>query len=135
VERFDLRTKLTPDAPTLVRARVRTLRAIPDHLHDDVELLVTELVANALRHAGLGPSDVVTVRLAAGHGFVRVEVCDEGRSFPEIVLPVETPTLGESGLGLLLVDRIATRWGVEHGGPGACVWFELSEGDRASDPA
>src|SRR5207244_9706501 len=101
----------------------------------DVELLVTELVTNAVRHSGLEPSDEVTIRLTAAPGYVRGEVSDGGRPLPEIALPVETPGTGGSGLGLLLVDRIATRWGVDHGAPGARVWFELAEGERPGDRA
>ena len=134
-EGFELHAHLTPDAPTAVRSQLRGLQAIDDGLRDDAELLVTELVANAVRHSGLGPSDEVTILVTAGPGYVRGEVSDGGRPLPEIALPVESPGLGESGLGLLLVDRIATRWGVDHGGPGARVWFELAEGEQPGDRA
>ena len=97
-------------------------------LHEDVEhtvtLLSTEVVANAVRHAGLrGDQRIVFfARLADDH--VRVEVADDGPGFdPEV--RHETP-----GFGLRLVDKLASRWGVERSARGCRVWFEVDRRTR-----
>lgn len=123
---FELLTSVTADAPRRVRLKMRSFDAIVDGLRPDFELLLTELVANVVRHSGLGPSATMRIRVAAKPGYVWAEVSDAGRSLGdvEIVPPAERTELMESGFGLLLLDRIATRWGVT-GGTGATIWFEL----------
>ncbi|RKT56247.1 anti-sigma regulatory factor (Ser/Thr protein kinase) [Saccharothrix australiensis] len=85
--------------------------------HDDVVLAVSELVANAARHAG-GTS---TVRLAGGAGRVRVEVADDSPVRPHL-----RPQGTDGGWGLPLIDRLARCWGVVAHGHGKVVWCELA---------
>jgi hypothetical protein len=60
----------------------------------------------------------------ADHSTVRVEVEDVSPQMPAVVADPET-----SGYGLHIVDRLATRWGVESSGAdGKVVWFEISRG-------
>ena len=87
----------------------------------DLQLLVSELVTNSLRHAGLGPRDVIDVRVRRLRNGVRVEVVDPGRQFAPAVR--DRPS-EHGGWGLHIVDRVADRWGVEI--PHNRVWFELS---------
>jgi anti-sigma regulatory factor (Ser/Thr protein kinase) len=82
--------------------------------------MATEVVTNAILH-GDGSSGVV-MYLAASDRCVRVEVCDGGSGFDLPLAPRPTGALG--GLGLRIVDRTASRWGVA-GDAGTCVWFEL----------
>ncbi|MBM7814194.1 ATP-binding protein [Saccharothrix algeriensis] len=86
-------------------------------VHDDVVLAVSELVANAVRHAG-GPA---VLRLAGGADRVRVEVADGSP-----VRPGVRPAGVTGGWGLPLVDRLCRRWGVEPDGRGKVVWCELA---------
>ncbi|SHN26775.1 ATP-binding protein [Cryptosporangium aurantiacum] len=92
-------------------------------LVDAAELLVTELVTNAVVHA----RSRATVLIITGRdrSDVRIEVHDEA---------YEPPRLGGfdpdalSGRGLALVDAMSDRWGVEPDGPsrsGKRIWFEL----------
>jgi anti-sigma regulatory factor (Ser/Thr protein kinase) len=81
-------------------------------------LLTSELVTNAIRHAGT-PVELLA-RAAQG---LRVEVTD-GR--PELApAPRDATGHGVSGLGLHLVDELASRWGVERDDATKTVWFEL----------
>jgi hypothetical protein len=135
--RFDFEAPVSPDAPGQVRWRVRGFDAIVDGLRSDFELLLTELVSNVVRHSGLGPSDAMTIRVAAAPGYVWTEVSDPGRRLPQVQFPMTKGEPVESGFGFLLIDRIATRWGTVDG-PGATVWFELRErapADEAAVPA
>lgn len=83
-------------------------------------LLTSELVTNAIKYGG---SRTVLEAKAPG-GFMRVSVRDDNPALPVVG---ESPDLtAESGRGLLLVQALATRWGVEElPGEGKTVWFEL----------
>jgi len=93
----------------------------------EVQLCVSELVGNVIRHVGEGTP--VRVRLSrVADGRTRVEVTDpDPRALP--VLPVLLSTTGEDeyGRGLVLLDAVALRWGVEQGGAGKTVWCEVGE--------
>jgi anti-sigma regulatory factor (Ser/Thr protein kinase) len=123
-ERFAVELTGTPTAGLAAR-RVFLARngALPRAVRDDVLLLMTELVTNAVRHADAGPDRMVRLELRQRPGAVRVAVCDEGPGFaPKATCsrPDET-----GGWGLLLVDRIADRWAVTPTATGTCVWFEI----------
>ncbi|HEX6582967.1 MAG TPA: ATP-binding protein [Thermoleophilaceae bacterium] len=99
--------------------------ALPAPIRDDVILLVSELVTNAVRHAGAGPERPLHVQLLRGPRWVVVAVADQGPGFKWH--PARPPGENESGgWGLFLVDQIADRWGVECTTSGSCVWFEIA---------
>lgn len=89
----------------------------------DLRLLVSEVVTNAVRHAGLEPTDTIRLSMVVKGGLVRVEVGDRGRGFAPRPRDPDIRTPG--GWGLYLVEELAERWGVRSAG-GALVWFELS---------
>jgi len=108
------------------REMVESLEDLSRPARDDIALLVTELVGNSLRHAGLGPDEGIRVRIARQRGSVRVEVTDPGPGFsPGRDRPGRSQT---SGRGIYLVEQVADRWGVERTGE-TCVWFELWIGE------
>jgi anti-sigma regulatory factor (Ser/Thr protein kinase) len=122
----------TPEAPTAARRwldDVAELRPL-GQVAFDVRLLVTELVANSVRHAGLVESDRITVTLELGSERLRVEVRDPGTGFAFPVRPQKLRI--EGGRGLQIVAAIAHRWGIERSAPIA-VWFEIDL-DRAAAP-
>ncbi|MEV0739992.1 ATP-binding protein [Streptomyces sp. NPDC050549] len=96
--------------------------------HPEVELCVSELVSNVIRHVGEGtPVRVRVRRVGPDDDRIRVEVTDpDPRALP-ILLDATTDTgLGaESGRGLLLLDAVAVRWGVEQVVSGKVVWCEV----------
>jgi serine phosphatase RsbU (regulator of sigma subunit)/PAS domain-containing protein/anti-sigma regulatory factor (Ser/Thr protein kinase) len=85
---------------------------------DVAELLTSELVTNGLVH-GLPPLDIEVATVAGG---VRIAVGDHNPHVPTVRV---TTGDDEHGRGLLLVDAMATRWGVDAIPPGKRVWFEL----------
>lgn len=99
---------------------------------EEVQLVVSELVTNCLRHAGLAADDVIEVvrRLVPGE-HLRIEVVDRGPGFA----PPESFAMPEAseprGRGLALVDRLADRWGVLRDDAHR-VWCEF---DRRADEA
>ena len=91
------------------------------HTRELIVLLTSEVVTNAVQH-GLGP---ITLQLIPKDGTIRVEVSDAGPGLPEIRHP--TSAQG-SGRGMLIVDSLATAWGIRHHAPrqGKTVWFTVA---------
>ncbi|MGW7367601.1 SpoIIE family protein phosphatase [Streptomyces sp. NPDC054841] len=91
---------------------------------DDAVVLTSELVTNAVIHAGTA-ADVLCLRTEEG---VRVEVADR---YPEREIPIQgggrthAHPDRENGRGLLLCAALATRWGVEYSPTHKQVWFQL----------
>jgi anti-sigma regulatory factor (Ser/Thr protein kinase) len=90
-------------------------------------LLVSELVSNSVRHAGMDADEQIRLRARCDDACAYVEVCDAGRSgrVPE-KRAAKTDALEPGGLGLFLVDEMADRWGVRQHDDQTCVWFELA---------
>jgi len=85
---------------------------------ETTRLLVSELVANAVTHAATAAEMILDL----SDRRLRVEVRDEAGGRPERRDPgLEEPT----GRGLLIVEKLADRWGVDDDPPGKSVWFEL----------
>jgi anti-sigma regulatory factor (Ser/Thr protein kinase) len=114
---------LPPEPGSVAEARTRVCEAIaPEFNGGDVDilrLLVSEVVTNAVRHGG--SSEPVELH-ATWNAEVRIEVCDQGDGFTPAARNGALDDPG--GFGLLLVGRLADRWGVETGG-GTTVWFVL----------
>ena len=120
----ELRLELEPKAATVPRARAafrdRFAGALADERLETATLLLSELVTNSVLHAGLGPTQRVTLEARLHDGRLHAEVCDEGPSFERRV----TKPLERGGWGLYLVEQVSSRWGVERG-EGNTVWFEV----------
>jgi anti-sigma regulatory factor (Ser/Thr protein kinase) len=109
-----------PDAPSQARTALRRFHPdLPTELMQVVALLVSELVANAVKHAA---AELVKIRFQIIPEQVRVEVADEGLGFSPGPVTPHPGAVG--GWGLHLVDELSSRWGVMEG-EGARVWFEI----------
>src|SRR3954447_9924982 len=120
----DVMLALPPD-PASARTARRALHdaRLPEDLEHTVDLLATELVANAVRHAGLRPNERIVFAARFIEDHIRVEVAEAGKGFdPE-------QAIHGPGLGLRMLDKLAARWGVDRTGAGTRVWFEV---DRRS---
>jgi anti-sigma regulatory factor (Ser/Thr protein kinase) len=124
VREIDVELPVSSASVAKARARLDELGGgVRDGILDDLRLLVSEVVTNSVRHAGLGPDDSVEVRVRAEPGRVRAEVFDAGPGFRA---PNGDPAAGAgSGWGLFLVERVADRWGVDRVGGRTRVWFEI----------
>jgi anti-sigma regulatory factor (Ser/Thr protein kinase) len=122
----ELEITLASEPGSVARARQVTAQVvggIDDRTLEDITLIVSELVTNAIKH---GPAGKVTMRLSREGNTIRGEVEDEGtRPFGRRL----TQRLGPGGgHGLRVVDTLSDRWGVD--ADSARVWFELT--DRTS---
>ena len=108
------------DAPRAAREFLREALATQhlDGFGELSELLTTELVANVVDHVG----SAVTVRVYGRTPSLRVEVDDTSTDAPAVQ---RADALTPRGNGMLLVDGLANRWGVEARAAGKTVWFEL----------
>ena len=112
-----------PEARQWAGSRLAALLGEEDlEIVEIVEILVTELVTNAVVHAGIGADDSIVLHMALAPERVRVEVCDGGAGFSAGELERRRSEPG--GYGLLMVDRACSRWGIASD-EGNCVWFEL----------
>ena len=107
----------------------------PDRVVDDAVLLTSELVTNAVVHAGTALD--VTCRLVSGELEVAVRDRHPARTLPDI--PKAASTSAERGRGLLLPSALATSWGVTYARTAKAVWFRMSlardeAGDEMGDP-
>ncbi|MFB7260308.1 SpoIIE family protein phosphatase [Streptomyces nojiriensis] len=113
---------LDPEETAPGRARRFARRALArwglEELEDSLELLVSEVVTNAVRYA----ERPVTLRL------LRTDVlrCEVGDDSPQLPRQRRARDTDEGGRGLFLVNRMARRWGATRLSSGKVVWFELS---------
>jgi anti-sigma regulatory factor (Ser/Thr protein kinase) len=131
---MDVETQLelmVPAAPTAAREARRAVarhRFVGADQQPTLLLLVSELVSNCVRHAGLAENERIRLRARRrDEDCAYVEVCDRGRSGRVPAKRAEgADALEPGGLGLVLVDEMADRWGVACNDGETCVWFELA---------
>jgi PAS domain S-box-containing protein len=111
---------LPTDPSVVADARARAARQLADwgleDITDTTELLVSELVTNAIRHA----HDPVQLRIILD-GVLSCEVFDGSSSAPQLR---RADRYDEDGRGLMLVAQLAERWGTRHTGSGKIIWAQ-----------
>jgi anti-sigma regulatory factor (Ser/Thr protein kinase) len=93
---------------------------VPSATEEDATLVISELVTNALRH---GVGDIVARGSLDGTRQLRVSVTDSGSELPDL-LPLDPDRVG--GVGLRIVDHLASQWGVAPFPGGKTVWATIS---------
>jgi two-component sensor histidine kinase len=112
--------QLGPTAPAAARRLVGDI-SLDEDARAKLELILSELVTNSVVHAAEYNAAELSVRLRRERERVRGEVCGDG---PEFEWAPHDPDLGEpGGLGLMIVDQLSERWGIDHNSQ-VCVWFE-----------
>jgi anti-sigma regulatory factor (Ser/Thr protein kinase) len=110
-----------PRSVQAARAFIRSLLVgCPPDLIAEMVLMTSELVTNAVIHAGSPVEVVVRIRRSS----MRVEVWDQSPRFPELVPLSER---SHHGRGLAIVDELSDQWGVTEASPGKTVWFILNQ--------
>lgn len=134
---------LDPEAPRVVRmpcsaqAVPQVRRSIVEDLQslgvgpetvDEAEIVVSELLSNAIRHARALADGTVRVRWRAKAGVVEVEVSDGGG--PSTPRPAPPALWSTAGRGLRIVRSLAHEWGVTDDKAGRTVWASLGGPSR-----
>ncbi len=120
----ELALKRDVEAPAIARSavlgRCEDFELAPSICHT-VVLLVSEIVSNAVVHSA-GPADApIVLSIAVAEDLIHISVTDAGEGFtPE----PRNPGSAYGGYGLYLLEKAASRWGVDGVG-GTRVWFEL----------
>lgn len=120
---LSLSVPASPEAGIALRRAMRSLETYlgPDKA-DEVELLVTELASNGVKHGSISAANRITLEALLDEDGLHVAVGDRGKGFTPA--PREPDRTEPGGWGLMLVEGIADRWGVERGP--TKVWFELA---------
>jgi anti-sigma regulatory factor (Ser/Thr protein kinase) len=115
-----------PAAPEAAGAARRLLirEGLDPDLDHTVCLLVSEVVTNAIRHAGMDDRQRIVLAARLTDNWARVEVRDPGPGFDPDVRH------GANGFGLRMLDMLASRWGVDRDGDATRVWFEIDRRRR-----
>ena len=98
--------------------------ALPRRKLADVELIVSELATNSVRHSGCGEAGELSMEADVEPDRVRVRLSDPGEGFEARNAGARRPAARPGGYGLVLLDRLSDRWGVQREG-GFSVWFEV----------
>jgi anti-sigma regulatory factor (Ser/Thr protein kinase) len=122
--RLDLHVPSGRDAPGRAREALRPLATRLDaECYSAVELIVSELVTNAVRHSGAHAGEPLLLEVRCSRERVRVSVSDPGHGFPP---PPGRPEPGAvGGWGLHLVAEVADRWWIEPAPDGTRVVAEI----------
>jgi anti-sigma regulatory factor (Ser/Thr protein kinase) len=108
-------------------AQAALLRADYRGRHEDILLIASELVTNALRHGRGAPQ--LFVMCSADGTRVRLEVVDDNPAVPS-----QRPCGPDGGFGLMVLSRLG-RWGTAPRGVGKAVWCEVETADMVMSPA
>jgi anti-sigma regulatory factor (Ser/Thr protein kinase) len=113
-----------PDATAEARREVRAL-PLPEGIREQLALLVSELVNNAVLHGGASAESQVSLKVRMRPGRVRVEVSDSGSGFDAPTTNGHKSLLDAGGQGLVIVAALSDAWGVLRGPDGCTVWCEV----------
>ena len=124
-ETTTLRVAGGPNAAGAARQAVhrRLEGRLSDAREADLQLIVSELVSNSVRHGDAGPDTTIVIELIVGER-LRISVIDAGPGFTP---SADAPDLSSpGGLGLLLVKQLSFAWGVTRVDGRTRVWSELA---------
>jgi hypothetical protein len=128
VDQFSVEADLVGGPHAAARARRLVegalLGRLPRRVVDDVMLLITELVANGVRHGGAGASSSLHLFLQGTRPGLHVEVANPDHHRSGRPARRSADLAGGGGIGLNLVDQLSSRWGVRET-PDTAVWFEM----------
>ena len=114
--RSELRIPVASIGPALARAAVpNVLPSLPATTVADLQLLVSELVSDAIERSGMSSSQDLRIVVSVADR-IRIEVGGDGRTPPPV----------PAGWAALLLDRLALAWGYEDEPGRSAIWFEIA---------
>lgn len=122
-----LRLPSEPIAPALARASVTGVaRSLSDVALADLNLLLTEVVSNAVRHGRITGADEIVVAVDVADDRVTVSVSDTA---PGVGVATSASELAadnrDGGWGVFLLKRLASEWGIDRHDDKTTVWFSI----------
>lgn len=119
---------LPPVAESLAEARrmVTDVADTPREVVEDAQLILTELLANEIKHGRYDPQDPLICAVRKTPAALRLEVRHSGPPFQMPAKRLDPPLRArETGWGLALITRLADRWGVDEARGARQVWAEI----------
>lgn len=111
-----------PDSPGVARNLIDSLEPVLDGAVETMKLMISEVVTNSIRHRVGAKDATIDIAIYSIAGGFRAEVSDYGQRFTRVMnQQVDGQT---SGWGLILIESLASRWGVSVD-DGTKVWFEV----------
>jgi hypothetical protein len=121
-ERMEIELPLEPESAQRARSAITPLGAHADvSSFDDVRLMVSELVCDALATDPRPPNGAISMEARVTGGVTQVTVRFEGMT---LRVPARKPKPADPGWGVYLVQTLATRWSARHTDGSTYVWFE-----------
>jgi anti-sigma regulatory factor (Ser/Thr protein kinase) len=111
------------DAPGTARRALEEVDGL-GAIMGDVMLVASELVTNAVRHRGCSRDQTVRIDASLGAQRLRISICGPGVS-GRSAQARQPSDPADGGMGLIIVDQLADRWGTERNG-GYCVSAEMT---------
>ena len=124
-----LRVAATPASLQYVRAVLRDdLAVLPEPVREEVALVATELLGNAVRYAHALDDGQLSIAWGVGEFGVEIAVTDGGGQ--TVPLPQQPGPTDTRGRGLSIVETLAARWGVERHDSSTTVWAVVPLAER-----
>lgn len=114
-ERLELSVPALPESAARARAFIREHSKLDSIRHAEADLLITELIGNAINHS----PDADDLLIGVDQDRERGLVVTLTHVHPEPLAE------GEGGVGFLVLNRLSRNWGTEHDGENLTVWFTL----------
>lgn len=114
-ERVELSVPALPESAARARAFIREHSKLDSIRHAEADLLITELIGNAINHS----PDADDLLIGVGQDRERGLVVTLTHAHPEPLAE------GEGGVGFMVLNRLSRNWGTEHDGENLTVWFTL----------
>ena len=125
----DVVVHLAPEAASVPEARRVTHEFAAELMQGEqcnkLDMAVTEVFSNAVRHSG--SSDQIVLTLTQKDGYLCVRVTDGGTGL--VPRPGAMTTEPGAGFGLFLVEQLTRRWGMTRESGNTRVWFEIDYGE------
>jgi anti-sigma regulatory factor (Ser/Thr protein kinase) len=117
-----------PDAVGRARRSLAGL-AVAETVRANIAIVMSELVSNSIRHAGLSESDPISVHITSDEARVRLAIHDGGPGFDPPILEGRDPLI-VGGQGCVIVAALSDAWGIDLALDGCTVWCEFNIGEE-----
>ena len=123
---MEARFPAKPSSLQRARNMLADIRDTPAELLEDAKLVLTELLANEIKHGRYPPGEALVCSIERAKRALRIEVTHRGPPFEMPATQVHpNMTMRETGWGLALITELSDRWGMRDRDGSRTVWAEI----------